>query len=353
MRIDATVLEDLARGCAVLGAGGGGDTYAGVLACRHAIALHGPVPVVDLDDLDDDAVVLPVGGIGAPTVSIEKVGNVVADGNLVRTYERVSGRRVGALMGSEIGGGNGLVAVMMAARLGLPVADADGMGRAFPEIPQVTMELAGVSPAPAVLADERGNVVVSWPADGAFAERIARVLSIEFGGDVLGTDYAMPASVARTATVRGSVSLAIRIGRALRSEDDPVGALLAAVAGRRLLGGKLVDVDRVVEDGFVRGAAGIEGLGDDRGRTLRVSIQNENLLATEDGRVRASTPDIITVLDTGTGAAVPTERLRYGQRVDVVAFACDPVWRTPAGLALAGPRHFGYDVDYVPFEALT
>ena len=51
--------------------------------------------------------------------------------------------------------------------------------------------------------------------------------------------------------------------------------------------------------------------------------------------------------------AIHTERLRYGQRVSVIAFPCDPIWRTPRGLALAGPRAFGYDFDYVPVEELA
>jgi hypothetical protein len=38
--------------------------------------------------------------------------------------------------------------------------------------------------------------------------------------------------------------------------------------------------------------------------------------------------------------------------VSVLAFPCDPIWRTDAGLALAGPRAFGYDIDYVSVEAL-
>ena len=29
---------------------------------------------------------------------------------------------------------------------------------------------------------------------------------------------------------------------------------------------------------------------------------------------------------------------------------CDEKWRTPAGIDLGGPRHFGYDIDYVPVE---
>jgi len=108
-----------------------------------------------------------------------------------------------------------------------------------------------------------------------------------------------------------------------------------------------------VAGGFVRGSATAEGLDEHRGRLLQLEIQNENLVALEDGRPRAMVPDIITVLDAETGHAIHTERLRYGQRVSVVAFPCDPVWRTPAGLALAGPEAFGYEFGYVPVEQLS
>ena len=53
---------------------------------------------------------------------------------------------------------------------------------------------------------------------------------------------------------------------------------------------------------------------------------------------------------TDSGEPVTTEELRYGYRVAVIVTPCDPRWRTPAGLALVGPRYFGYDTDYVPIE---
>ena len=77
----------------------------------------------------------------------------------------------------------------------------------------------------------------------------------------------------------------------------------------------------------------IEGLGADAGRLLRLELQNENLVALERGRVLASVPDLITVLDSETAEAIGTERISYGQRVTVIAFACDPVWRTDRGVA--------------------
>jgi uncharacterized protein len=158
---------------------------------------------------------------------------------------------------------------------------------------------------------------------------------------------------AKTATARGTVSLAIRIGAAvLGAEHDPIASLIDMVQAVALIGGKIVDVDRRVTGGFVRGSVTVDGIGTDADRVLRLEIQNENLVAIEDGTVLATVPDIITVCDTETGIPIHTERLRYGQRVTVIAFPCDPIWRTDRGLELAGPRSFGYDLDYVPVEAI-
>ena len=45
----------------------------------------------------------------------------------------------------------------------------------------------------------------------------------------------------------------------------------------------MVDVERRTTGGFVRGSATIEGLGDDASRTILLEIQNETLVALEDG----------------------------------------------------------------------
>jgi DUF917 family protein len=352
--LDPPALRALARGCAVLGAGGGGDTYLALLQALQATGDCNPVPLVDLDELPDDSLIMPCGGIGAPTVSIEKIENGDEGERLRDHLEALTGRRVAALMASEIGGGNGLVPVAWAARMGLPVADADGMGRAFPETFQVTMHLAGISPSPSVMTDERGNVALFRTVSGEWMERLERAAAMEFGGMASSAEYTLTAAQAREATVRNSVSLAIRIGEAIvNARSSPVDALIDAVKGYRLINGKIVDVERRTTSGFVRGSVVIEGLGDDADRLLRLELQNENLVALDRGRLLASVPDLITVLDSETADAIATERIAYGQRVAVIAFACDPVWRTPAGLHLTGPRAFGYDFDYTPVEELA
>jgi DUF917 family protein len=352
--LDPDTLRALSRGCAILGAGGGGDSYVALLQALQATEDFGPVPLIDLDELPDGALIMPCGGIGAPTVTIEKFENGDEGARLREHLQFMTGRRVAALMAAEIGAGNGVLPIAWAARTGLPVVDADGMGRSFPEVPQVTMNLAGIPPCPAVMTDERGNLVLFRTISGDWAERLERAAAVEFGGAASSTEFSLTAAQARGATVRNSVSKAIRIGEALAgARGSPVAALIAELGAFQLVTGKVLDVERHTTSGFVRGSVVIEGLREDAGRLIRLELQNENLVALERGRVLASVPDLISVLDSETADAILTETIRYGQRVTVIAFACDPVWRTEGGIALTGPRAFGYDLDYQPVEELA
>jgi DUF917 family protein len=65
-------LDDIARGAAVLGTGGGGDPYIGTLLARAAMKGKPPVILLDPSELDDDDLIVPTAGMGAPTVMVEK-----------------------------------------------------------------------------------------------------------------------------------------------------------------------------------------------------------------------------------------------------------------------------------------
>ena len=152
-------LEAIAIGAGILGTGGGGNPYVGRLRARQAMREHGPVSVLDPDEVPEDARVVCVGGIGAPTVGIEKMRDYQAY-HALRALEDFTGVKATALISNEIGGSNSLEPLIPASITGLPVVDADGMGRAFPELQMKTFYTYGVSPTPLALADEKGNTAI-------------------------------------------------------------------------------------------------------------------------------------------------------------------------------------------------
>jgi hypothetical protein len=348
--LDALNLRALARGCAVLGTGAGGDPDLGVVMAQHAIAEHGPVAVVDLADLDDHAYVMPCGMIGAPTIASERIWSGDEGAVLAGIFAALHGAPVAALMCFQIGGANGLLPVTWAARCGLPLIDADGMGRTFSGLHQQAMHVAGVSASPVALTDGRDNTLVLRATDDVWAARLAGDAAASLGGVCAAALCGMPVVRARDAVVTGTVSLALRLGGALG--EGGIGGALAAVeqvlGGELLIEGKIVDLERRGDGDLVEGSATVQGSGAAVGRQLRLELQNEYLLAFEDGEVRAGVPDILCVFATDTGEPMASETLRYGQAVAVVAAPGPAVWRSPRGLETVGPRAFGYDVDYVP-----
>ncbi len=349
MRLDAQNLGSLARGCALLGAGGGGDPELGLIMALTAVDQHGPVDVVALEDVADDALIMPCGLIGSPAIASEKIWGGDEGRILRNAIERLRTEPVAALMCYSLGGANGLLPVMWAARIGLPLVDADGMGRAFPELQQQAMHLAGVPASPVVVTDGRGNAQVLYCADDAWAERMARSAAACFGGVCAGALYCLTALEARGAAISGSLSRAIGIGEALSAHavSERIDALRELHDAVVVIEGWVVDVERRAAEGFVSGSATIQEEAPGA-RQLRLELQNEFLLAIEDGVVRAAVPDLISVLSTDTGNPIATERLRRGEHVVVVCMPAPALWLSPAGLAVAGPAAFGYNVDYMP-----
>ena len=354
LEIGPRELEWLSLGAAVFGSGGGGDPLLGFHMASQAIARSGPVPLLDLDELADEQLILPICMMGATTVMVEKFGSGSEALRLQEAVETATGAEAAAICCLELGGLNGVVPFAWAARADLPVVDADLMGRAFPELQMTTAALAGVSVSPAAMTDERGNVVTLSTTTAKWAEDLARSVCTAMGAEATICLYPMTVGTAKTATVRNSITRAISAGRVmLEASDDPVGALCEHLDGYALIEGKVVDVDRRTTEGFARGSATIEGVGTCAGRMARLEFQNENTVLIEDGRVLASVPDIITAVDLHTARPVVTELLRYGQLVTVVGLPIDEVWRTPGALAVAGPRAFDYEFDYRPLEQLN
>ncbi|MCA9840451.1 MAG: DUF917 domain-containing protein, partial [Trueperaceae bacterium] len=173
-------IEALAIGSGILGTGGGGNTYLGSVWLRKELTERQTVcRIIEIDEVPDDAYVCAVGGMGAPTVGIEKLpaGNEFA--LAVQSLEAHMGVRFFALVCGEIGGSNSLRPLVTALQLDLPIVDGDGMGRAFPELQMDTFAIGGLSLSPMALADEHNNVAIFHHVDSPKrAEQYGRAVTI-------------------------------------------------------------------------------------------------------------------------------------------------------------------------------
>jgi DUF917 family protein len=255
-------------------------------------------------------------------------------------------------MSIEIGSENSILPLMVGALAGLPVLDADAMGRAFPEAQMASFAIGGLPMTPFAIADVRGNEVMLTRSDSpSWTERIGRRVVTEMGA--IAATCSAPRTIAevRAHGILGSVSRAIRLGEAVRAarrrHSSPIEAALAAERGVHLFRGKVADVARHTTGGFVRGRATLEGGDTFAGQRFVVDFQNEFTVGWLDGRVAVTVPDLICILDSLDGTALGTETIRYGQRVDVLSLPAAPIMTSPRGLEFVGPRAFGYELDFV------
>jgi len=350
--IERDELEPLATGAWILGTGGGGSPYLSYLNMRKLYADGSRVNLMDPADLADDALVAVVSNMGAPLVGQERLSDPAFASKPVRMMEDYIGRRFDAVMSVEIGGGNAFQPLLVAAMTGLPVVDADAMGRAYPEAQMTSFAIGDLSMFPLTLADIRDNeVIVARAASWKWMERISRKVCTEVGS--IAATCKAPRSGAEVKdhgilyTTTQAIALGREVRRARHAHEDPIAAILTAAKGKLLFRGKIADVQRRATEGFLRGTARIEGIDDDRGARFEVAFQNEYAVGWRDGRALVTTPDLICLLDSVSGEAIGTESLRYGQRVSVIALPAQAILRTPKGVAQVGPRAFGYDMDYV------
>ena len=354
-KIGIPEIEDIATGAALLGAGGGGDPYVGKLVAMGAVQEMGPVTLLDPDEVPDDALIIPIAMMGAPTVLAEKAIGGTEYKKLFDMVSKFFGKEIFAFMPMEAGGVNSMLPIAASARLNLPMVDVDGMGRAFPELQMVTFTIGGIKATPMALVDEKGNSCIFETITNKWTEELARAVTMSCGGSVSVSLYPMTGKQMKDFGVRGIVTRSEKLGRAIRTIKDskdktPEEHFLDLSQGHKLFKGKIADVLRETRSGFNFGKVVLEGIGEFKGHEAFVEFQNENLAATVDGKILATTPDLISLVDVETFIPITTDALKYGKRVMVIGLECFHLWRTKEGLELVGPRYFGVDTDYIPIE---
>lgn len=333
---------------------------------REAMAQGKQFMLIAPEDLPDDWMVISpgaVGGGGAWEYVLERTKKQkrpeITDG-AVRSIEALSrhiGKKFNAVIRVEAAGAT-LGALLAGADLGVPVVDACLSGRARPETQQQIPWINGIPSTPAAMATLWGDIVIlEKTIDDYRSEDLGRGIAVSSGGGAWMALTPMTGAEVKRGTIHGAVTQAILLGKTVREaaarKQDPVDALIKVVNGYKLFHGTVTQADTKGERGFTWSNVELQGIGPFAGHTYRVFVKNENLVTWFDGQVDATSPDFIQNLNPKTGDAIKHAELggyTLGEDVVMIGWPASNLWRTPRGIEVFGPRHFGFDIDYVPIE---
>lgn len=360
MQITDSDLHFLSLGSVFLATGGGGDPYLPMLLAKQALIEFGPVSLVKPIDLNDDALVVAIGAVGAPTVSLELLPSINEASETLKAFEKHIGRKVDAIVSFEIGGGNSLLPIVAAAASKLPLVDGDGMGRALPEAQMMSFAIAGAKPTPAVARDYMGNTCTFSTINTSIYERHIRSFAMAAGGMITAAEHPMSGKFIKQAIIPETLSFAIALGKVLVQQRAHVSQMMPhlqtlfkhSVYGqcKALFEGKIVDKSTRIVGGYDVGELRIKAFNNEQ--ECLISIKNEFLVATIANKVIASVPDLIVLVDIETSEAINAERLQFGQRVAVIAVECPKFYQSQQALEAVAPRAFGFNIDYQPLSML-
>ncbi|MGC9180827.1 MAG: DUF917 domain-containing protein [Vulcanisaeta sp.] len=349
---------NLVIGATALGTGGGGDPNEGIKLLQGVLDMGKPIRIADLNEVPNTgllAVPYYVGTV-APNATLKKPSKIKDPiYTAYSEYRRFLNNDILSFVATEMGGGNTAVAIYIASILDKPVIDGDMIGRAAPELLQSTANIVGIPLYPAIVVSETGNVVIIKEySDLDDYESIARYISVLAGKHAVVIDTPMTRQQAEKAVVKGTLSLALRLGKTIRETVRSGGDVALAVA--KVLGGWVVFrgvVDRYDwrnEGGFLIGDLVVRGFGRWSGMVFRSWIKNEHIMAFVNNKPIVMPPDLIIAV--GHEGPVTNDKLSVGNEISIVAAKAPSIWRSEKGLELFGPRHFGFNYDYVPVEEL-
>ncbi|MDR6865797.1 DUF917 family protein [Microbacterium resistens] len=327
----------LARGYALLGAGGGGTTT--MLELMVDRARPDTIDIADVEDLDPATPCLGAAFVGSTILLGERLPGNDPFGRLIAAAERWLGTRIPAVCSLEGGGLNGLSPLLLSGSRA--VVDADCTGRAVPELDQMSLFVDRV-PGLVFTCDTGAGGVALVETDRAVdAERIVRSAIIQAGGAGGAVLAGFTVGDLREHAMPGHQRRALELGRSfLDAEASPLPVLAAALHGRLLTQGRIAAIVPAGGDPHVK-VAEITG---PSGSVDRVVTRSESLAVLSDGALLSASPSVILILDAVSREILQVTDLAPGRQVAVLDLPAPEWWQErPERLRRVVPSAYGLD----------
>jgi len=335
-------IRDIIKGATFLGAGGGGSLRDGLRLLEElASAGKDEFKIVDPEEMDETRWAVMVAGIGAPKALEE--GNFGPEAlvafSTMQKISFLSGKNIGYLMAGELGGFNTMVPLYTAALMDVPVIDADGNGRAVPELATGLYPIYNIPPVPLVMAGNNGDamiIILNDPSDHHAAENIARHVSMAYGMSAAFCTWIVDRKMIEEYLVPKSITTCKNVGNVLRDADNSAELtkrLQALLDARELFIGEISSIEMKTEGGFDFGITNINGVDAYSGKSLSISVKNENILARDGSdNVIATVPDLICLVNLESMTPLTNAETKKGQVVGIYGVSAPAKWlETPLG----------------------
>ena len=312
--------EDCLRalmGGLLLGGGGGGLLSEGLKTLEEAFSYTDSLTMLDVDDLPEDALVLTVSIVGAPSafdahLDPEHWKKALAN------FEGSTGQKAAGFISCENGGISTANGWILSALTGIPLVDAPCDGRAHPTGTMGSMGLNLVSGYVATQSccGGRGEKYIETVVKGALgpAAQVVRASAAADGGMVGVVRNPVTARYLKKNAAVGAFSQAMEIGKLFQGCVDGaafVEALKRDFDAKVLLKGKVQGYRLKMEGGYDIGRFDIS----DGNDCVTYTFWNENMFVCRGEKRLYTFPDLICLLDVNTGEAISTAEIRDEREV--------------------------------------
>jgi DUF917 family protein len=365
-------LYDYATGSAILGCGGGGSSESGINMIDKAFEKDYKFKLVDINEIDDEKILCVLAGVGggvsqeikdkvAPYTEKFKQTSETRLTRLSRSSEELSayiGKEIFSYIAAETGAGNGILPMYLNAREGKPSIDGDCCGRAKPEMGLSLTRVANIPVTPlTMISPFMETVIIKNAVDDDRAEEITRAVAVASGGNATVARCPAPVRKFKKAIAVNQVALCINIGQVIReaklANKSPESEFIKVSKATKLFEGKVKSFEMEGRGGFNWGNWYIDGTDSYKNHKMKIWFKNEFLIGWTDDLPKIMCPDLICVIENSSFEGLSNfveNKTHNGKLVSVYGIKAIDQWRTPKGIEIFGPKHFGFNIEYKPFE---
>ena len=363
-------MENIMIGATFLGAGGGGSSSEGKGLLKHLEEMDNKIEVklINPEEMEEGKYATMVACIGAPRDFKDKsVGEESINAfKALSKASYIGGKPIKYLMPGELGGFNTIVPLYVAAIKGIPFLNADGNGRAVPELSTGLYPAYDIPARPLAVSNNKGDSVIGYLDNSKNhngAEVIARQMSIgwsDMGEITAFSTWVVDQNQVTNCLAPNSITKCKKVGKIFnenkkqeKSIDELSKNLNKEIDAIELFRGTVKKLDTNIDSGFDVGSIELEGFDKYKGENMSIQFKNENILAEIDGKVVAMVPDLISYFDSVEKEPLTNAEIEEGKKLVIYGSDAPDNWKeNDEGINCWKPilDDFGYEGDYIPLK---